>query len=167
MAKADLSAQRLRELLNYDSLTGLFTWRVRASMVVKVGNSAGSTRRGGYIAIQIDGTIYLAHRLAWLYMTDAWPKGEVDHIDGNGTNNSWHNLRDGDKAQNMQNKRRPHSNNKSSKFLGVTFCPRRKKFRACIGLNGRRIRVGDFDTDAEAGAAYVEAKRRLHPGCAI
>jgi hypothetical protein len=86
---AEITAERLREVLLYDPETGVFRWWVPTSRKspFRVGKIAGSYHRDGYREIRIDKRLYRAHRLAWLYMTDKWPDLEIDHIDQDGTNN--------------------------------------------------------------------------------
>ena len=85
-----LSANRLRELLNYAPATGIFRWR-GGKGVVK-GKVAGSVRSRGPIIIRIDGKLYRANRLAWLYMTGKWPKQEIGYINRNTSDTRWANL---------------------------------------------------------------------------
>lgn len=165
MAKINLTAQRLRDLLDYDPDTGVFTYRVNHGLM-KAGTPAGCPMKRGNHSIGIDRRRYATHRLAWLYMRGEWPHGEIDHVDGNPLNNAWANLREVNSAQNKQNQRRARVDNQSG-FLGVHFHGPdkygRARWRARIQLAGRSIHVGLFATAEEAHAAYVEAKRRLHP----
>ena len=163
MAANDLNAARLRELLHYDPDTGLFTWRL-PRRGASAGNVAGTTVTRGYIMIRIDGVKRLAHRLAWLYVYGEWPSGCIDHIDGQTSNNKLLNLRDVDVCINNQNRRRASSQNKSG-FLGVET--KNNRHRALIEVSGRRRTISWHDTPEEAHAAYLEAKRVLHPGCTI
>lgn len=163
MATTDLTAARARELLDYNLETGLFHWRVQASNVRKAGMLAGSTSRPGYVCIQVDGKVYKAHRLAFLLVTGQWPRDLVDHINGVASDNRWVNLRDCPKNINMQNKRKAHRNN-STGLLGVSWKKEHRKFVAAIGVDGKRVQIGLFKDAESAGAAYIEAKRRLHPG---
>jgi hypothetical protein len=162
-----LTVERLRELLDYDADTGLFRWRVQRSNVAK-GAIAGTIKSDGYLQIGIDARLYLAHRLVWLYTYGAWPKDDIDHINGAITDNRLANLRDVPRLLNMQNQRRPQKNNTTG-FLGVYLDKRKQKYIARLRLPGGGCarQVGQFDTPEEAGAAYVEAKRRLHAGCTI
>ena len=105
MATQILTVERLRELLHYDSDTGVFTWRVYRSPGAKKGDVAGCVNEGGYIATQVDRKHYLSHRLAWLYVYGAWPIDEIDHKDGNPANNHIANLRDVTRLTNSQNLR--------------------------------------------------------------
>ncbi len=124
----------LKSLLHYDPLTGVFTRLVSGSSAVKVGDIAGATNLSGYIQIRTCGKVYLAHRLAWLYMTGEWPKDKVDHRDGVGTNNAWSNLREATDALNRQNMRGAKSDSKTG-ILGVSV--KRGRFRARISTDGK------------------------------
>src|SRR5262245_53364654 len=112
MAKArlddPLTQEQLRAALHYDPQTGIFTWRWRATAMQRTntwraGKPAGCVRPDGYIKIVIDYRPYMAHRLAFLYMTGAWPVGEPDHKNGIPADNRWRNLRPATKSQNNAN----------------------------------------------------------------
>jgi len=165
MAARDLTAAELRATLHYDPATGVFTRLAITNPNQHIGQVVGNTNAAGYRRIGIGRTLYGAHRLAFLYMTGAWPTGEVDHINGDPSDNRFANLRDVPKALNQQNLQRAKRQN-SSGYLGVHV---RKEggFRARI-WDGRRLRfLGTFDTAEEAHEAYVAAKRRLHEGCTL
>lgn len=98
-----LTAQRLREVLHYCPDTGNFTW-IMSTRKGWVGKVAGSPASGGYIQTLVDCHPYRNARLAFLWMTGQWPKQEVDHIDGNRTNNSWNNLRDVSRSVGCRNR---------------------------------------------------------------
>jgi hypothetical protein len=164
MAVENLTAQRLRELLHYDPETGLFTRRI-AHYGHPAGSAIGSTHNVGYVRLHVDGRSYLAHRLAWLYMTGEWPEQQVDHRDGDRANNRFENLRDVTRSVNFQNQRRARGNNKHSALLGAF--KKRDRWESRIKVDGAYIRLGTFRTAEEAHTAYIEAKRRLHPGCTI
>lgn len=159
-----LSAIRLRELLSYDQATGFFTRRIAVGYrgCHRVGEQVGQTRRDGYVRIGVEGRDYAAHRLAWLYITGAWPRYGVDHINGNPGDNRMANLRDVPQAINLQNQRAAHRNNASSRYLGVSFDKRCNKWKACISLDGKQRQIGRFATEMEASRAYLAEKARIH-----
>ena len=102
-----VTLDRASTLLSYDPDTGAFQWLVEfkfKSLVIKPGDYAGTINSDGYIKITIDGRTYLAHRLAFLFMTGKWPRQTVDHRDRDRTNNSWNNLRDVSQGVNNQNR---------------------------------------------------------------
>lgn len=168
MAKRELTVDRVRALLHYDPETGVFTNRVARSPRAPVGAVSGNENvHGKRWVICIDGhRDVMAHRLAWLYMTGRWPEREVDHIDGNGLNNRWKNLRQVSREENMQNLRRAHRDSQTG-LLGVTLHDDGVRYRARIRENGRTRHLGLYATPHEAHAAYVRAKRAYHPGCTI
>lgn len=165
MAKNDLTAARVRELLNYNSETGALTWAFNVGPTARAGGVAGSIEKKGYRSIGVDGSYYKAHRLVWLHVTGEWPTGQIDHKDGDKDNNRFENLRDVSPSVNQQNMRHATVRNKSCGLLGVT--PNNKKWKAGIHIGGIKRHLGTFGTAEEAHAAYLDAKRKHHEGCTI
>lgn len=164
-----LTEKTLRSLLHYDPVTGNFT-RVVGYNRWKVGELAGTVKPNKeklYVHIKIGRFIYGAHRLAWLYVNGVWPDGEIDHRDGDGTNNKWLNLRDVSSGVNKENQRRAPKGKKYSPLLGAHWCKKRKRWKSSICVKGKDVYIGWFDTDVAAAAAYLAKKRQLHEGCTI
>lgn len=157
-----LTRDRLSELFHYDPDTGLFTRLRRTAQRVRAGEVAGSPDSRGCLRMAIDGKLYLLHRLAWLYVTGVWPTNEIDHMDGNPSNNAFANLRDVPHLLNAQNTRRPRN---AANLLGVSRSG--SKYRADIRAEGKRLYLGTFATAEEAHVAFLNAKRTLHQGCTL
>src|SRR5262245_16202028 len=96
------TAAEVREALDYDPATGEFVWKIRASRNVWPGDRSGSVDAKGYRRIEIGGSCFLAHRIAWLLAYGDWPTGELDHINGDPADNRITNLRT--RAQNQANR---------------------------------------------------------------
>ena len=154
-----ITQSRLKELLHYDPETGVFTWAVRRNGI-RNGGVAGGLDAKGYRKIGVDGRLYLAHRLAWLYVHGVWPQAQMDHRNGVHDDNRISNLREATNAQNSQN-RALHANNTSG-FPGVTWFWQRRKWMSQITFDGKRKGLGYFDDPEEAHEAYLAAKARLH-----
>lgn len=154
---------RAKELLNYCPETGVFTWKVRRRYGVNAGDVAGYKNPRGYTTLTIDNGCYRAHRVAWAMHYGTWPTLELDHIDGNRSNNCIANLREVSRSTNGQNQRKPMAKG-SSGFLGVSYSKECQKYRAGIYVNKKTISLGFFSTAEQAHAAYVNAKRQLHEG---
>jgi hypothetical protein len=155
----------LRSLLDYSPETGLFVWRLSNSNVSPAGSLAGrSVNSDGYRQIVINRRFYKAHRLAWFYVHGVWPD-QIDHINGDRTDNRLCNLRNVTSLLNTHNQRKPHCNNRSG-FLGVS---KRAdgRFQAEIRVSGKKRYLGAFATAEQAGAAYVSAKRQMHEGSTL
>jgi len=154
-----LTVERLKELLAYDATTGEFHWIDDRGNNRMKGKRAGTVNSRGYRVIEIDSKAHREHRLAWLYVTGNWPEHELDHRDLNKLNNRFDNLRPATRSQNTSNK--PVQKNSKTGVRGVN---RREngKFRAYVGVHGKRINVGQYDTIEEAQAAYVAAAREYH-----
>lgn len=154
-------------MLAYDPETGSFT-RIQRGRGLSFKKPPGNKRSDGYIAIAVLGQLHRAHRLAWLIMTGAWPDGELDHKDGNPSNNRWANLRDVNHQGNMQNRRKASKANKSCGLLGVTKVNGKEEWAARINAPwGKPMHLGYFYTPEAAHEAYLHAKRVLHPTCTI
>lgn len=75
MAKADLTAELAREFYRYDATTGVLQWLKKPCVRVAAGDTAGVLNRDGYLQVGFKYKVYTVHRIAWLYVTGAWPKG--------------------------------------------------------------------------------------------
>ena len=98
----------------------------------------------------------IMHRL----LIQAPDKLEVDHIDGDGLNNSRCNLRLATKAQNAHNSRTPINN--TSGYKGVWWNKRDNVFLCRIGVNGKYKHLGSFRCATSAHLAYRKASAELH-----
>ena|SRR5438105_9984711 len=152
--KSRLTAQRLRELLDYAPETGLFYWRVRRGCA-GAGRQAGSLHTVGYRVIRVDGVTHLAHRLAWLHVHGDHPIAEIDHVNGNRMDNRITNLRQCSRGQNARNV----TTRNACGFKGIYH--RRSRWHAQISVNGRRTYLGSYENAEQAAAAYDSAAR-LH-----
>ena len=151
---------RLYELLSYDKDTGIFVWRKR------IANKLAGTRAGyednirGYRYINIDRKRYYEHRLAWFYVTGAWPPDEIDHEKGITNDNRFEKLREATSSNNKCNRRVKSSS--SSGLKGVTQDKRRGTWEFGVYINGISHRKSGFATAEEAHAAYLEMAQKLH-----
>jgi len=151
-----LTSKRLKSILHYDSLTGLFTWKVSPTLSVNVGDIAGNSDTGN-MRIGVDGCSYLAHRLAWFYVKNVYPKNVIDHEDGNSLNNAFSNLRDVTQSINMRNAAKRKDN--TSNVTGVHFHNGLGKWRAVIGVDGNPVKhLGVFFDKFEAICARKSAE---------
>jgi len=145
---------QLCENFHYDSETGTF-WK-------KVGHATGH----GYQRISTPIGPISAHRLVWALVHKRWPTGDIDHINGNRSDNRLENLRDVSVPLNRQNLRGPYKNSKSE-LLGASWSKAMKRWTARIHYAGKHHFLGYFDSAEEAHAAYLKVKREVHPGCTI
>lgn len=146
----ELTQERLKELLRYDPDTGLFTWIVgNGRRTDQAGRRAGCPNAKGYIRISVDQRAYMAHRLAWLYMTGKWPEQFIDHENLDKGDNRWGNLREATKAQNNANQ----PARTSSGLKGAYWSDASMSWQAKI--NNRYL--GSYSTAEEAHAAYMDA----------
>lgn len=151
----EITQEYLKDLLHYDPATGVFKWivpRGRGRVKIKPGDVAGSSDGRGYAVIGIDGKLYRAHRLAFLYMTGSFPKHEVDHKDCDRSNNKWENLREATRSQNLANR----GAQTSLCLKGVRLLPS-GRYQAYIGFKGKQRNLGVFQTPEEASAAFARA----------
>lgn len=143
-----ITQERLKEKLTYSPDTGDFHW-------IKSGKKAGTLTLCKYWQIAIDGKTYLAHRLAFLYMTGKFPKEEVDHINMDKIDNRWCNMREATHVENGRNRR--ITSNNTSGFRGVYFDRGRSPpWRASTSVNGKYKYIGRFKTPELAYMAFTK-----------
>lgn len=149
------------EYLDYDEATGVVRWK-KSRRKVRAGSVAGTVARcrtNNYIQIGFNYKLYRAHVLAWAIKKKSWPHGEIDHVDGDGLNNRWKNLRVVDRSTNAMN--RKLSSNNTSGINGVTWHKRAKKWNARIYINGKEVGLGLYADILDAKNARLEAERDL------
>ena len=145
-----LTAERIRELVKYNTLTGAFV-RGAGGHGVKRGSIAGSPNGHGYLRISVDGRKYGAHQLAWLYVYGQWPERDIDHVNRDRADNRIANLRLADRRQN-------NANLAGWAGAGLKGAYRSGRFwRAQIQVDGRKRYLGTFPTAEAAHNAYCLA----------
>jgi len=153
-----INQERLRDVLHYDPDSGDFTWLNPTSFRVRIGDTAGyhhKTPDGKtYIQTAVDGDKHYAHRLAWFYMTGEFPVDQIDHINGDGTDNRWCNLRQVTHRENSKNQKLRSTN--TSGVTGVYWDTKREKWCASITIKGKTVSLGRFDILSDA----VDARSR-------
>jgi hypothetical protein len=145
-----VSAERLKEVLSYNAESGSFRWRC-AKGRVGAGQIAGAIDAYGYRVIRVDGRLYKAHRLAWLYAYGGWPCGLLDHINRMPGDNRLCNLREATQSENMHNANR----RSKSGVPGVRWREERQRWVAQIRIGYRNYVLGSFTSKDAA----IEARR--------
>ena len=152
-----LTIERLRKLLDYNQLTGIFSWREQRQHI-KAGSVAGCLKKSGYVEIKIDGVNYQAHRLAWFHVHGEMPEELIDHENLIKKDNKFLNLRKATPAQNLRNRIVRRDSGTGLKGVYVSS----NRFKAQITVDGRRINLGSFATPEEAACAYAKAAKEHH-----
>jgi len=162
--KINLSVSFIRSILNYDPISGIFTWKQRQGEgrgvsifnALYAGLPAGTIvssnkSKTNYIAIKLNGKSYKAHRLAFLFMGENLPD-EVDHLDHDGTNNKWENLRASNRLDNMKNL--PIQKSNKTGVIGVNWHKAANKWQArAVDCSGKRVDIGRYDSFEDAVSA--------------
>ena len=157
-----ITQEQLKEYLDYNSYTGIFTWKKKPADYIKVGSIAGCKTSSGYTYITVLKQRQLAHRYAWIYVNGDIPKGlQIDHINRNKSDNCISNLRLATIGQNQHN--RDKSKNNTSGYKGIVWDKSRNKWRAQIKINNKVINLGRFILLDDAQNAYEIASKKYHP----
>lgn len=158
--QGELTQELLKQWLLYDPETGVFTWNACAADDRR-DRPAGAQEAQGYVTIYVVGKARKAHRLAWLYMHGSWPTEEIDHINGNRTDNRLVNLREANRRQNNYNMRMRPDN--TSGVKGVCWHRRLGKWQASArDADGRNVHIGYFSDKAAAAAARKIYAQKLY-----
>jgi len=158
----------LRQLLRYDPKSGELFWLRRGKENMPndsarrtwntkyAGRPAFAVEQQGYKAGRVLGVSLKAHRIAWALSYGRWPRGEIDHINGDRADNKLSNLREVSRLENRKNLKRQSNN--SSGMTGVSGRGDRG-FQAYIKVKGKQMHLGYFNRLEDACAARLEAER--------
>lgn len=166
----------LAQVLNYNFSTGDLTWKVRPAETFRqqpsrtpthmaaawnakwAGKPAFATvAHNGYLKGAIDGQNYYAHRIIWKLVHGSEPD-DIDHEDGDRTNNRIYNLASKSRAENLKNRRL--SRNNTSGHHGVSYSRRNGLWCASINDEGRAVHLGWFRDKSAAVIARQQAEQR-------
>lgn len=161
------SVEFLRESLAYDPLSGELTWKLRPAAHFKtegarkasmhlVGKVAGSKSDLGYILVRVKYALYKAHRVAWAIHHGSWPLLQIDHINGNKSDNSLANLQEVTNLVNCHGHTLSPRNN--SGVMGIFWDIRRLRWCAKIMVDGRAIHLGYHRNLEAAKQARLDAE---------
>lgn len=153
-----LTQLRLKELLNYDPKSGIFRWLVSRGRVRR-GGQAGCVKPDGYCYIGVDGKIYKASRLAWLFVEGYSPEHEIDHINRLRHDDRWKNLRHVSRQCNLRNCGNFRHN--TSGVKGIYWDRWREKWRAQINVNNKQHHLGYYNDFDDAVCARLAAEQCL------
>lgn len=148
---------------SYDADAGTLRWKYREDASPQwngrfAGKAAGSLSKSqGRMVVNVGGRLLLVHRVIWKMVYGADPLEDIDHIDGDPTNNTLSNLRMASKFENMRNARK-----RRGKYLpkGVSFHKGAGRYRATVYLNRQHVHLGLFSTPEEAHAAYCRVAQK-------
>lgn len=170
-----ISKDQLCKYVTYDPETGVFYHKVRSidmfssernmkkwntRYALKIAGRKRTHKNGkSYWYITINDKEYLAHRMVWLYVYGELPSGHIDHIDGNGVNNTIRNLRDVDALTNAKNSRL-YKTSKTG-VNGVTIHSQNGKYVSKICANNKTYSLGCYHDFFEACCARKSAERKF------
>lgn len=153
-----MTQHELKLILDYNPDTGIFTWKLWRGGNAIAGSVAGHVDTRGHVQICINGKMYAAHRLAFLYMTGKFPDQLTDHVNCKKTDNRWNNLRPATPSQNCHNARRYKNN--TSGFKGVSF--HHGKWNGRVKKNGITHDCGHHQSPEKANQAVISKRNELH-----
>lgn len=167
------SPETLRELLRYEPDTGKLYWKERPRDLFKNSQSwkAWNTRYAGQLAFTsadsrgylrgaIFGDLFLAHRVAWAIAHGRWPEKDIDHVNGDPSDNNLMNLREATRTENACNRGKQRNN--TSGYKGVGFHKASGKWRSYIVTSDGQMELGLFRSPEEAHCAYMQAANEYH-----
>lgn len=146
----DLDSEFVRNRFSYDGSTG----ELRRN-----GKRIGWRHSSGYWYVTINRVAYKLHRVVWLWHYGCWPCQQIDHINGEKSDNRIQNLRDVGGSINQRNK--GINRNNTSGFKGVSYHRGKNKFVAQIRTSSGRQYLGSFDRAEDAARAYQRAHEAL------
>lgn len=150
----------IREFVDYDEDTGAFTWAKDIGTRFRAGGSAGCRQQDGYYRIGFNGGTYYAHRVAWFLAYGEEPDHEIDHVNGDRSDNRLVNLRAATRLENTRNTKVWRKS--STGVKGVHMRKDTGSFRAHCRVDGVVHWLGTFKTLEEAQAVVRAFREKNH-----
>ena len=155
----DADIAMFHQYLDLDEASGRVFWKEKISKKTVIGKEAGSNKGIGYRGVQIHGRMYLSHRIIYAMVHGNCP-GEIDHINGNPSDNRPDNLRVVSRSQ--QNMNRVTQANNTSGHKGVYWFKPKGYWCARIKVDGRFKCLGYFRSIDDAAEAYRVGAEKHH-----
>lgn len=152
-----MNVSELKKLLRYDPESGSLFWEAKGKGRIKK-KPAGTKLSTGYIGVVVGPKRYLAHRLCWALFHGEWPSDQIDHINGDKTDNRIANLREATNSQNGKNLNLSSRN--TSGVSGVHFDTWAGRWKAAIKVGGKNINLGRWRDKESAVAARKRAEEQ-------
>lgn len=162
----EITAEWLREKFYYIPETGEFGYR-RHRKPCMVGAPITAKQTAGYYYVLLNGKNYLVHRLAWFYMTGAWPTDMVDHINGVRDDNRWDNLRSATRSQNLTNVGIGKGNTSGHKNIGKRYRTLKDGSKSeyyIVSMQIRGVKHTKFAKTLEKAIAWRDATLKKYAG---
>jgi hypothetical protein len=158
--RKDPTKEEIEKFFYCDPVTGKIT-RIINSSIAKAGECKITINNCGYHMVSALGGPVGLHRIVWILANGPIPSGmEIDHINGDKSDNRISNLRICTPIQNGQNKGKYKNNKSGFKGVYLSSSPRIKRpWRARIVVNKKAINLGSYFTKFEAHQAYEKAAR--------
>jgi hypothetical protein len=154
--KLNLTQEDLKKQLYYNPFSGIFRWRVKKGCINKWDYAGSYCKYSGYHTIRVNGFLYKAYVLAWLYMKGYFTEEKIDHIDRDRQNTKWNNLRLVNDICNVRN-----SNIRYNNTSGVTGVQKKgKKWIANITISYKSLNLGVFKNFNDAVMARWRAEQK-------
>lgn len=150
-----MDINKLRAKVTYDTSTGNITDNI-------TGKVLGGNTANGYKSIGLFGKRYLQHRIAWLLVTGSWPEHQIDHINGDRSDNRWVNLRQCTNALNNQNFKKLRCTNTSGHR---NVFAHKGAWMVQLKLDGKAVYIGRFADKDEAIKEAARARKEMMPFC--
>lgn len=144
------------ELFYYDHETGVVKNKIHRNHNALKDHATGYLHEG-YLNVEINNKPFMVHRIAWRLYYKKWPKKQIDHINGNRSDNRICNLRDVSNRENQLN-RKEHRN---GKIIGFSYVKEKKKYKAQICINKKQYYLGYYKTEIEAHEQYLRALKAI------
>jgi hypothetical protein len=150
---------QFNECLSLDAETGRIFWKKKIAKKVVVGEEAGTKRKDGYKRVNLFGQPYLVHRVVFS-MRYGYCKDELDHINGDPSDNRLENIRAVTRSQ--QNMNRGINSNNTSGYKGVYWFKPTSCWQVRIKVEGKYISLGYFKDIEKAAEAYKIGAEQHH-----